>query len=71
MIKGLGFSAIWKETFILFGITLFLLIVSLKILKYGCYSPPARMGEANLNENNKIFLQKEFRQIFRNKAILR
>ena len=30
MIKGLGFSAIWKETFILSGITLFFLVVSLK-----------------------------------------
>jgi ABC-2 type transport system permease protein len=33
MIKGLGFSAIWKETLILFGITLFLLVVSLKSFK--------------------------------------
>jgi ABC-2 type transport system permease protein len=33
MIKGLGFSAIWKETLILFGITVFLLIVSLKGFK--------------------------------------
>jgi ABC-2 type transport system permease protein len=33
MIKGLGFSAIWKETLILGGITLFLLIVSLKSFK--------------------------------------
>ncbi len=33
MIKGLGFSAIWKETLILFGITLFFLIVSLKSFK--------------------------------------
>lgn len=33
MIKGLGFSAIWKETLILLGITLFLLIVSLKSFK--------------------------------------
>ncbi|MBD0333545.1 MAG: ABC transporter permease [Chitinophagaceae bacterium] len=33
MIKGLGFSAIWKETVILSGITLFLLIVSLKSFK--------------------------------------
>lgn len=30
MIKGLGISAIWKETFILFGTTFFLLFVSLK-----------------------------------------
>ena len=33
MIKGLGFSAIWKETLILTGITVFLLIVSLKSFK--------------------------------------
>lgn len=33
MIKGLGFSAIWKETLILAGTTLFLLIVSLKNFK--------------------------------------
>lgn len=33
MIKGLGFSAVWKETLILFGITIFLLIVSLKNFK--------------------------------------
>ncbi len=33
MIKGLGFEAIWKETLILFGMTLFLLIVSLKKFK--------------------------------------
>lgn len=33
MIKGLGFSAIWKETLILAGITVFLLIVSLKSFK--------------------------------------
>ncbi len=33
MIKGLGFSAIWKETVILFGMTLFLLTVSLKTFK--------------------------------------
>jgi ABC-2 type transport system permease protein len=33
MIKGLGFSAIWKETLILAGITLFLLVVSLKSFK--------------------------------------
>ena len=33
MIKGLGFSAIWKETLILFGMTVFLLIISLKSFK--------------------------------------
>lgn len=33
MIKGLGFSFIWKETAILFGITIFLLVVSLKNFK--------------------------------------
>jgi ABC-2 type transport system permease protein len=33
MIKGLGFSAIWKETLILAGITLILLVVSLKSFK--------------------------------------
>jgi ABC-2 type transport system permease protein len=33
MIKGLGFQAIWKETLILAGITLFLLIISLKSFK--------------------------------------
>lgn len=33
MIKGLGFSAIWKETLILFGTTCFLLFVSLKTFK--------------------------------------
>lgn len=33
MIKGLGFSSIWKETLILAGMTLFLLIVSLKSFK--------------------------------------
>jgi len=33
MIKGLGFSAIWKETLILFGMTLFLLVVSIKKFK--------------------------------------
>lgn len=33
MIKGLGFSAVWKETAILFGITLLLLLVSLKKFK--------------------------------------
>jgi len=30
MIKGLGFSAIWKETLVLFGMACFLLIVSFK-----------------------------------------
>lgn len=33
MIKGLGFSAIWKETLVLFGMTCFLLLVSLKTFK--------------------------------------
>ena len=33
MIKGLGFTDIWKETLILAGITVFLLIVSLKTFK--------------------------------------
>jgi len=33
MIKGLGFSSVWKETLILFGITIFLLVVSLKNFK--------------------------------------
>ncbi|MFT3795507.1 ABC transporter permease [Flavobacterium sp.] len=33
MIKGLGFGAVWKETAILAGITLFLLVVSLKKFK--------------------------------------
>jgi ABC-2 type transport system permease protein len=33
MIKGLGFSYIWKETLILLGITLFLLFISLKSFK--------------------------------------
>jgi ABC-2 type transport system permease protein len=33
MIKGLGFSAIWKETLILLGTTVFLLFVSLKSFK--------------------------------------
>jgi ABC-2 type transport system permease protein len=33
MIKGAGFMAIWKETLILFGITAFLLVVSLKNFK--------------------------------------
>lgn len=33
MIKGLGFAAIWKETLILFGMTAFLLAMSLKRFK--------------------------------------
>ncbi|WP_429383384.1 ABC transporter permease [Mucilaginibacter sp. UYCu711] len=33
MIKGLGFSAIWKETLILTGITLAMLVISLKSFK--------------------------------------
>ena len=33
MIKGLGFSAIWKESLILFGIAIFFLVVSLKNFK--------------------------------------
>ncbi|MCO5239161.1 MAG: ABC transporter permease [Chitinophagaceae bacterium] len=33
MIKGLGFSAIWKETLILFGATCFFLVVSLRSFK--------------------------------------
>ncbi|MEO8769474.1 MAG: ABC transporter permease [Ferruginibacter sp.] len=33
MIKGLGFSAIWKETLILTSITIFLLLISLKNFK--------------------------------------
>jgi ABC-2 type transport system permease protein len=33
MVKGLGFSAIWKETLILTGITFVLLAVSLKNFK--------------------------------------
>lgn len=33
MIKGLGFSGIWKESLVLFGMTLFLLFVSLKNFK--------------------------------------
>lgn len=33
MIKGLGFSGIWKETLILAGITIFLLVISLKSFK--------------------------------------
>lgn len=37
MIKGLGFSAIWKETLVLFGMTCFLLAVSFKNLKPDWY----------------------------------
>lgn len=33
MIKGLGFEAIWKETLILFGMTVFLLFISFKKFK--------------------------------------
>ncbi len=33
MIKGLGFSAIWKETLILTGMTIFLLVVSIRKFK--------------------------------------
>jgi ABC-2 type transport system permease protein len=33
MIKGLGFASVWKETLILFGMTLFLLAVSFKNFK--------------------------------------
>jgi ABC-2 type transport system permease protein len=33
MIKGLGFSAIWKESLILFGMTVFLLLISFKKFK--------------------------------------
>ena len=33
MIKGLGFSAIWKEILVLFGMTCFLLVVSFKKFK--------------------------------------
>jgi ABC-2 type transport system permease protein len=33
MIKGLGFSSIWKETLILFGMTTFLLVMSLRNFK--------------------------------------
>lgn len=33
MIKGLGFSAIWKETLILFGITIFFLVLSIRNFK--------------------------------------
>jgi ABC-2 type transport system permease protein len=33
MIKGVGFAHVWKETLILLGITIFLLIISLKSFK--------------------------------------
>jgi len=33
MIKGLGFSAIWKETLILAGTTVIMLVISLKSFK--------------------------------------
>jgi len=33
MIKGLGLTSIWKETLILFGMTMFLLALSLKKFK--------------------------------------
>jgi ABC-2 type transport system permease protein len=33
MIKGLGIAAIWKETLVLSGITIFLLFVSFKSFK--------------------------------------
>lgn len=33
MVKGLGFSAVWKETLVLFGMTCFFLVVSLKQFK--------------------------------------
>jgi len=33
MIKGLGFTAIWKETLILFSMTIFMLVLSLKKFK--------------------------------------
>jgi len=33
MIQGIGFSAIWKETLILAGITIFMLFISLKSFK--------------------------------------
>jgi ABC-2 type transport system permease protein len=33
MIKGLGFTSVWKETLVLAGITVFLLIISLKSFK--------------------------------------
>jgi ABC-2 type transport system permease protein len=33
MIKGLGFASVWKETAILGGITLVLLLISIKKFK--------------------------------------
>jgi ABC-2 type transport system permease protein len=33
MIKGLGFAAVWKETLILTGMMLFLLLLSIKKFK--------------------------------------
>lgn len=33
MIKGLGFASIWKEVLVLFGMTLFFLVVSIKKFK--------------------------------------
>jgi ABC-2 type transport system permease protein len=33
MIKGLGFAAIWKESLILLGITVFFLVISIKNFK--------------------------------------
>lgn len=33
MVKGLGFSAIWKETLVLFGMTVLLLVINLKKFK--------------------------------------
>jgi ABC-2 type transport system permease protein len=33
MIKGLGIQALWKETLILLGMTVFLLVISLKSFK--------------------------------------
>jgi ABC-2 type transport system permease protein len=33
MIKGLGFSSVWKESLVLFGMSLFLLVISFKKFK--------------------------------------
>ena len=33
MIKGLGFSFVWKETLVLAGMTLFFMMVSIKKFK--------------------------------------
>ena len=33
MIKGLGFSAVWKESLVLLGMSLFLLAISFKKFK--------------------------------------